>query len=137
MEVYSTQYYAKVAGLGEIFVQRKFSAVQYEPSCTHVNTENPPPVNLDNLLFKLRPQVGSKWYQFGEAAGIDKETLDKFAEQCSPQDCIVEVLDCWLRSGVEVPTWKAVAEILKAIGLTGLGLDIDSWVQTTGIPCLF
>ena len=27
-------------------------------------------LNLDSLLIQLRPQVGPKWYQFGEAAVI-------------------------------------------------------------------
>ena len=83
-------------------------------------------------MVQLLPQVGPKWYQFGEAAGIKRETLEKFAEQCSPQDCIVEMFDYWLRSHVEILTWKDVAEVLKAIGLIELGLDIER-VYTTGI----
>lgn len=44
-------------------------------------------VSLDNLLIQLKPQVTSKWYQFGVAAGTEKEILVKFAQQCSPEDC--------------------------------------------------
>ena len=96
------------------------------------HTDDYPSVNLDNLLIQLRPQVTSKWYQFGEAVGIEKEALDKCAEQLSPEDCIVEMLDYWLRNCVETPTWKDVAKVLKAINLTKLGLDIER-VYTTGI----
>ena len=64
---------------------------------TTYDTDNCPPVNLDNLLIQLSPQVGPKWYQFGVAARIEREVLDKFAEQCSPQDCIVEMLYDWLK----------------------------------------
>ena len=80
----------------------------------------------------MRPQVGPKWYQFGEAAEIEQETLDKLAGQCSPQDCIVEMFDYWLRSHEKILTWKDVAEVLKTIGLIELGLDIER-VHTTGI----
>ena len=65
-------------------------------------------VNLDNLLIQLRPQVGPRWYQFGEAAGISKDVLDKFIKQCSPEDCIVEMLDYWLRSSSKQPTWNGI-----------------------------
>ena len=104
----------------------------------HVNfdhshhTDNCPPVNLDNLLVQLRSKVGPKWYQFGEAAGIQKETLDKFAEQCSPEECIVELFDYWLINSVEKPTWRDVAQVLKQISLTELGVDIER-IYTTGI----
>ena len=71
----------------------------------------------------------------GEATRIEQETLDKnlIAEQCSPQACIVEMFDycSWLRSCVEKPTWKDVAEVLKAICLIKLGLDIER-VHITG-----
>ena len=74
-------------------------------------------VSLDNLLIQLRPQVGPKWYQFGQAAGIEKEVLDKFTQQCSPKDYIIEMLDYWLRRQEIPPTWKDVAKILKEINL--------------------
>jgi hypothetical protein len=97
-----------------------------------ITTDNCPSVNLDNLLIQLRPQVGPKWYQFGEAAGIEKDTLDKITEQCPPDECIVELFDHWLRMSVNPPTWKRVADVLKAINLTELGTDIEK-VQVTGI----
>ena len=79
----------------------------------------------------MRSQVGPKWYQFGEAAGIEKEVLDKFAEQCPPDECIVELFDYWLRNSTKPPTWRTVADVLKAINLTELGHDIEE-VYTTG-----
>ena len=80
----------------------------------------------------MRPQISSKWHQFGEAVGIENEALDKFAEECSPDECIVELFDYWLRNSAEPPTWKTVADVLKAIKLTELGHDIER-VYTTGI----
>jgi hypothetical protein len=97
-----------------------------------ITDSNCPPVNLDNLLIQLQPQVGPKWYQFGEAAGIEKETLDRIAKECqTPDQYIVELFDHWLRSSVEPLTWKTVADVLKAIKLTKLGCDIEK-VSTTG-----
>ena len=97
-----------------------------------VTTDNCPSVNLDNLLIQLQPQVGPKWYQFGEAAGIEKEVLDELAEQCPPDECIIELFDYWLRSSMEPITWKTVADVLKSISHTELGLDIER-VYITGI----
>ena len=82
-------------------------------------------VNLDNLLIQLRPQVTYKWYEYGEAAGIKEEVLDNFAQQCSPEDCITEMLDYWLHNCEQQPKWKNVAAILKKISLSQLARDIE------------
>ena len=88
-------------------------------------------VNLDNLLIQLRAQVSPLWYQFGEAAGVETEMLEKLANDCSPQDCIVEMFDCWLRKQKEPPTWRDVAKILKVIKLEQIAAKIEE-VYTTG-----
>ena len=88
-------------------------------------------VNLDNLLIQLRPQVSTKWYEFGKAAGVDKTVLDNYAKECAPEDCIVETVDHWLRRCEDKPTWRDVAKILKKIHLPVLASDIEN-VYTTG-----
>ena len=93
-------------------------------------------VNLDNLLIQLRSQITPKWYQFGEAVGIEKEVLDNYAKQCFPEDCIVEMLDYWLRHCKERPTWKDVAKVLKEVNLQKLALDIEN-IYTTGINDIY
>ena len=91
-------------------------------------------INLDNLLIQLQAQLSSKWYQFGLSIGIQKETLNTFAEKCTPEDCIVEMLDFWLRHHKGQPTWKEIAEALKAIDLLQLAEDIESvYTTVTGI----
>ena len=97
---------------------------------THCISDDSFSVNLDSLLIQLRLQITPKWYEFGEAAGIEKEVLDKFAKQCSPEECIVEMFDYWLRSG-DKPTWRDVVKILKTIHLPHLAFDIEG-VYTTG-----
>jgi hypothetical protein len=90
-----------------------------------------PSVNLDNLLIQLRPQISAKWYQFGEAAGIEKAVLDSFVKSCSPDDCIVEMLDYWLRKTPKKLTWRDVAGVLKLINHSQLASAIES-VYATG-----
>ena len=87
-------------------------------------------LNLDNLLIQLKAEVTPKWYEFGQAAGMEKMTLDEYS-QYPEEECIVEVLDKWLRNHTGTPTWREVAEILRNIGLSRLGNDIDE-VYTTG-----
>ena len=88
-------------------------------------------IDLDNLLIQLKAHVFSKWYQFGEVAGIDKRVLDNYAKNCSPDECIVEMLDYWLRSFTGRVTWHDVAAILRAINLQQLAFDIEQ-VYVTG-----
>ena len=89
-------------------------------------------VDLDNLLIQLRAQVSPVWYQFGVAAGVETKILDKFADTCSPQECIVEMLDCWLRQQTEIPSWRDVSKILKMINLEQLSAEIEMVYSTGG-----
>ena len=75
------------------------------------------------------------WYQFGEAAGVETEMLEKLANDCSPEDCIIEMFDYWLRKQKEPPTWRDVAKILKVINLEQIAAKIEE-VYTTGIIIL-
>ena len=70
---------------------------------------------MDNLLKQIRDQVTPKWYQFGLAVGINKETLDEFSN-FPPEECIVEISDLWLRTNETTVTWRNVADALKNIG---------------------
>ena len=106
--------------------------------CVHTCTENKSDTNspelnvtLDNLLIQLRPQLTPVWYKFGEAAGIEKGVLDDFAKQCTPEDCVMEMLDYWLRNQADQPTWNDVAKTLKIIHLSQLALEIEN-VYVTG-----
>ena len=72
-------------------------------------------LNLDTLLIQIRHEVTPKWYQFGLAVGISKETLDEFSN-FTPEECIVEVADLWLRTSVTTLTWRDVADALKGCG---------------------
>ena len=70
-------------------------------------------LNLNTPLIQVTP----KWYQFGLAVGINKETLNEFSN-FTPEECIVEVSDLWLRTSVTTLTWRDVADALNE-SLTG------------------
>ena len=76
------------------------------------------------------------WRQFGEAVGIEEEVLDSFAKTCSPEDCIVEMLDYWLRNTLKKTTWRDIATALKVINLPQLANDIEM-VYSTGIVIIY
>ena len=64
-----------------------------------------------------------KWYQFGLVVGIDKKVLDRYSSY-SPEVCIIEVLDQWLRNRHTKPIWRDVADALKEIELYELAEEI-------------
>ena len=94
-----------------------------------------PSVNLDSLLIQLRPQVATDWYQFGQAAGIEIDVLKGFSRNCSPEECIVETLDYWLRNSTKTLTWMDIVGVLKLIKHSQLASDIEK-VYTTGKHCM-
>ena len=73
-------------------------------------------------MIQLKPQVIDKWEQFAEAVGLGN--IIKQLSQYSPDECIVEVFDQWLKSHPTRPTWENVADVLTAIGLHQLARDI-------------
>ncbi len=63
------------------------------------------------LLFHIR----AKWYDIGVELEIPLGTLDSFKLQYpDPKDCLTEVIKVWLKSINPSPTWKALADALKA-----------------------
>ena len=67
------------------------------------------------MLIQIRHEVTPKWYWFGLAVGINKETLDEFSN-FPPEECIVEMSDLWLRTSETTVTWRDVADALKKTG---------------------
>ena len=83
-------------------------------------------VTLDKLLDLLREEVGPRWYDFGEAVGIDEVVLDSIAKTTFPENCIVEVLDYWLKYFDDgTLTWSDVATALRDINLQELAYHIE------------
>ena len=71
-------------------------------------------LNLDSLLIKLRGKVTDRWYQFGIAIGLPLAFLKKL-EGYPQEECIIEILDYWLRHHPDQPTWKEIADAMEDI----------------------
>ena len=80
-------------------------------------------LNLDNVLIRIHSQVTPKWYQFGQALGVEKKVLDKYINN-SAEVSVVKVLDYWIRNHYAEPTWKDIAEALSEIELAQLAEEI-------------
>ena len=96
------------------------------PSHTHTlllynNADKP--LNLDNLLIFLRPQVTPKWRQFGVALATPNKLLDELSSY-SDEECMVEIADYWLSHHQGPVTWEEVAQILKEIGFSQLAKEL-------------
>lgn len=82
-------------------------------------------------MIQLKAAVTDKWYQFGKAIGVEESILDKCShEQYLSEQCLVEILDNWLRNHSGQPTWNEVAEALKLIGLEQLAFNINTVYET-------
>ena len=96
-------------------------------------------MDFNSLLIQVRSQVTPKWKELGSVVGISKELLDKYSSY-PPEECIVEVLDYWLRShsatGAVRLTWRDVGDTLMKIGLHQLAESIMSVYQTGKKQCM-
>ena len=93
---------------------------------TQYHSDDSIDVTLDKLLVLLREQVGPRWYDFGEAVGIDDVVLDSIAKTTFPDNCIVEVLDYWLKYFDDgTLSWRDVATAVRDINLHDLAYHIE------------
>ena len=79
-------------------------------------------MNLDSLLIQLKPQMTSKWKEFANVVGLSN--IIKQLVKYSPDECIVEICDQWLKSQPNKPTWRDVANVVREIGFYQLANDI-------------
>ena len=79
--------------------------------------------NLDNLLIQLRSEVTPYWFQFGTAIGMDEATSQEYSKY-PPEQCLIEVINFWVRIHDNKPTWRGVSDVLKEIKLNKLAEDI-------------
>ena len=72
------------------------------------------PLDLKSLLQKLQGQISKQWYQFGLALGLPMDVLEGF-NLYSEEDCLVEVLDYWLKHHTTQPTWQEITNAQSKI----------------------
>ena len=68
-------------------------------------------LDLQSLLAKLHGKVKSQWYQFGLTIGVPNSILDQLCGY-SEEDCLIEILDYWLKNHPDQPTWKELADAM-------------------------
>ena len=74
------------------------------------------------MLIQLR-DVSQEWYKFGFNLGVPKEVMDKYSDYPVDQ-CMIEMVDYWLRHHEGRPTWREVAKALEAIEFHQLSAKI-------------
>ena len=72
------------------------------------------PVNLKRLLDKLQGQISKQWYQIGLILGLPMDVLEGF-NFYSEDDCLVEVLDYWLKHHPGKPMWQEITDAQKKV----------------------
>ena len=79
-------------------------------------------------LFK--EELTPRWYEYGLVVGVPKEVMDTYLGYPSDQ-CLIEVLDYWLRHHPGQLTWGEVARTLRELKLYQLA-EKALQVYTTG-----
>ena len=72
------------------------------------------PLDLNSLQQILQGQISKQWYQFGLSLGIPMDVLEGF-NLYSEEDCLVEVLDYWLKHHPSKPTWQEITDAQRKI----------------------
>ena len=72
-------------------------------------------LNINNLLIKIGNQVKSEWYKFGLAIGITRDFLDQLSGE--DKQCLIQVLEYWLKNHQGKPTWEEVTKAKQKIKL--------------------
>ena len=87
-------------------------------------------VNLDLILNLFKEELTPRWYECGLVVGVPKEVMDTYLGYPSDQ-CLIEVLDYWLRHHPGQLTWSEVAQALREMKLYQLA-EKALQVYTTG-----
>ena len=87
-------------------------------------------VNLDLLLILLKEELTPRWYELGLVVGVPKDVMDGYLGYPSDQ-CLIELLDYWLRHHPGQLTWREVAQALREMKLYQLAKEALQ-ISTTG-----
>ena len=101
--------------------------IQHMITCTQFS---PFLVNLDLLLILLKEELTPRWYEFGLIVGVPKDVMDNYLGYPSDQ-CLIELLDYWLRYHPGQLTWKEVAHVLREMKIYFLA-EKALQISTTG-----
>ena len=68
--------------------------------------------DIQVAIWDARP----KWYNIGLGLGLSADTLDAIVNDhpSKTEDCLTDTIKHWLRNEMPLPTWKALADVLKS-----------------------
>lgn len=72
------------------------------------------PLDLNSLLYILKGQTSTRWYEFGVAIKIPISFLNQLIDQ-PEENRLIELLDYWLRHHPDQPTWQEIMDARNKI----------------------
>ena len=78
----------------------------------------------------LREVMTQRWYEFGSVIGVPTDVMNGYLGHPSDQ-CLIELLDYWLRHHPGQLTWREVAQALKKMQLYQMA-ETALQISTTG-----
>ena len=84
--------------------------------------------------MKLNGRVNTEWYEFGMALGISTEFLGTLISY-PDMECMVELVDYWLRNHPDRPTWKEIVDALEEIHYYDVASSIKGIYGSIDFDC--
>ena len=81
--------------------------------------------NLSDLTMALCNRLADKWKRLGVYLRLPKAALDTINRENS-EDCLVEMLDCWLKQVNPPPSWTTIIEAIEVLGDKQLAAELKT-----------
>ena len=85
-------------------------------------------VTLDGLMKILhKTNALSKWQFFGVMLKFSLSEVEAIASECNqrPENCLMKVLECWLKRTNPPPFWSMLIEALQTVGEEKLASELE------------
>ena len=70
-------------------------------------------------------RVADKWKRLGVYLRLPKPALDTIKHENS-EDCLMEMLDCWLKQANPSPSWATIIEAIEVLGDKKLAAELKT-----------
>lgn len=82
-----------------------------------------------SAVFRAVYRAKGRWRYIGIALGMQRFELNSIKTRCddNPEDCLDEMISCWLKRQDLNPTWQDLVDALKdeIVGEQGIAVDIE------------